>query len=85
MSTTRAKSRALDRTGPDTDAAVREDFLRVVSHVGLGPERAAALVEGWSGRPFGTCGPPELLPLLDEILALVRGTMDAPAGPPCDA
>ena len=85
MSTAREQSRGEYRTAPDTDAAVREDFLRAVSHLGLGPERAAALVEGWSGRPFATCRPPQLLSLLDELLALARRAMDTPARPACDA
>ncbi len=85
MSTTREQSPAQCRAAPVTDAAVREDFLRAVSHVGIGPERAAALVERWSGRPFGTCGRSELLPLLDELLSQVRGAMDTPGRPACDA
>jgi len=71
--TTRAKSPHAARPAiTDVDAQFREDFLRAVLHFGLGRDDAEALVQACCGRPFGACGPVELLPILDDLLALAR-------------
>ena len=67
------------------EAALREDFLRLVAPVGLGPDRAAALVEASSGKPFETCRPADLLAVLDELQAALRRATHAHQEPVCDA
>jgi hypothetical protein len=67
------------------DAAIREDFLRLVARVGLGPDRAAALVEASSGRPFETCRPADLLAVLDEPQAALQRATHPDQEPVCDA
>jgi hypothetical protein len=62
---------ARDRT-PDPEAAYREDLLRLLARLGLDAVEAVALVEANTGRPFETCSPADLLPLLQELLALVH-------------
>jgi len=71
--TTRAKSPHAARPAiTDVDAQFREDFLRAVLHLRLGRDDADALVQACSGRPLGACGPAELLPILDDLLALAQ-------------
>ena len=73
MPTTRAKSpHSATPAIADVDAQFREDFLRAVLHLRLGRDDAEALVQACSGRPFGVCGPAELLPILDDLLALAQ-------------
>jgi hypothetical protein len=72
VSTLRLHVGAAERRRLDADADFRDDFLRAASRVGLGRDQAVALVEVSSGRPFATCGATDLLPALDELLALVR-------------
>jgi hypothetical protein len=67
------------------EAAFREDFLRLLSRVGLGPDRAAALVEAASGQPFETCRPADLLPVLHELQAALQRATHANQEPVCDA
>jgi hypothetical protein len=67
------------------EAAFREDFLQLVARVGLGPDRAAALVEASTGKPFDTCRPADLLAVLDELQAALQRTTHAHQEPPCDA
>jgi hypothetical protein len=75
---------AAERRGLDADAAFREDFLRAVSHVGLGRDQAVALVEASSGRPFAACGPSDLLPILTDLLTLAQRTTHVHRGPACN-
>jgi len=56
----------------DPDAAWREDFLRLLARLDLEPAKAIALVEAGTGQPFETCSPSQLVPLLRELLDLVR-------------
>jgi hypothetical protein len=66
------RRRTVKRPRSDTHGKLREDFLRAVWHLRIGRHQAQALVEACSGRPFGVCGPAELLPILDELLAVAR-------------
>ena len=59
---------------PDAGTAFREDFLQVVASIGLSPDEAALLVEVSSGDPFAACAPTDLLPILDDLLALAQRT-----------
>lgn len=65
---------AEERPGPDANATFRKDFLRAISHVGLGQDQAVALVEAPTGRPYAACGAADFLPILDDLLVLVRRT-----------
>jgi hypothetical protein len=56
----------------DAEATFREEFLSLVAQVGLGRDRAVALVEAVRGRPFTACGAQDLVSVLDELLALAR-------------
>ena len=67
------------------DAAMREDFLRLLARVGIGRDRAAALVEATSGRPFETCRPSDLLAVLDELQAALQRAAQVNGEPTCDA
>jgi len=57
---------------PDPDAAYRDDLVHVLAQLGLEPAKAVALVEAATGRPFESCSPTHLLPLLQELPTLVR-------------
>jgi len=71
---------------PDPDAAYRDDLVHVLGQLGLEPARAVALVEATTGRPFETCSPTHLLPLLQELPTLVRGcTTPLEVRPACRA
>ena len=83
MSTRSVRGVAAPLRDADADATFREDFLLVVSRVGLGRHQAAALVEASIGRPFGACGAGHLLPILDELLALAQRTTRVNGGPAC--
>ncbi|MGI9149245.1 MAG: hypothetical protein ACR2IK_22310 [Chloroflexota bacterium] len=74
MSTSTLKARAADELDSVADAIFREEFLGAVSHVGLGQDQAVALVEASTGRPYAVCGAADLLPILGDLLALVRRT-----------
>jgi hypothetical protein len=54
------------------DAEYRADFVLVLSHLGLEHGAVVALAERYTGRPFETCSPAHLSPLLQEVAALVR-------------
>jgi len=69
----------------DAGTAFREDFLQVVASIGLSPDEAALLVEASSGHPFAACAPADLLPILDDLLALVQRTTRTGPGPACGA
>jgi hypothetical protein len=69
----------------DADTAFREDFLLLVARIGLSRDEAAMLVEASSGQPFDACRPPELLPILDVLLALAERTAHTSSEPPCGA
>jgi hypothetical protein len=60
------------RQDSDPDAAYREDFVRLLARLGLQPDLAIALVEAGTGHPFATCSPAQLVPLLEELLELLR-------------
>jgi hypothetical protein len=64
-------TRAVEGIG-NLDADYRAEFARVLGQLGLQPTAVAALVEGNTGRPFETCSPAHLKPVLEELLALVR-------------
>ena len=51
----------------DPEAAYREDFLRLLARLELEPALAIALAETVTGRPFETCTPMQLVPLLKEL------------------
>ena len=67
------------------EAALREDFLRLLARIGLGPGRARALVEATNGRSFDTCRPADLLAVLDELQAALQRATQADGEPTCDA
>jgi len=56
----------------DADAAYREDFVRVVAHVGVDWHQAASLAEALSGRRFQACSPADLVPALAQLVALAE-------------
>jgi hypothetical protein len=63
-----------ERSSADADARFRADFLRAVWRIGLEYASAVAVVEACTGRPFAACGACELLPVLGNLLALLRST-----------
>ncbi len=58
--------------GTDAEAAYRKDVLRLLSRLGLEPAQAIALLEADTGRPFEACSPAQLVPVLQELLELLR-------------
>jgi len=56
----------------DSDAAYREDFLKLLVRLELEPAQAIALLEAGIGRPFESCSPGQLVPLLQDLLELLR-------------
>jgi hypothetical protein len=71
---------------PDPDATYRDDLVRVLGQLGLEPAKAVALVEATTRRPFETCSPTHLLPLLQELPTLVRAcTTPLEVTPACRA
>ncbi len=56
----------------DAGVAYRQDVLRLLSRLGLEPTEAVALLEANTGRRFETCSPAQLVPLLQELLELLR-------------
>jgi hypothetical protein len=83
VSTRRVHGGAAQRRGLDGDVNLREDYLRAVSHVGVGRNQAVALVEASSGQPFAACRAVHLLPILGELLELAQRTTHANGGPAC--
>jgi len=82
VSTIRLSARPAS-VAPDVGTAFREDFLQVVARIGLSRDQATELVEASSGQPFAACVPTDLLPILDDLLALARRatrTVPGPAG-----
>jgi hypothetical protein len=67
----------------DPNTAYRDDFLRLVTSIGLSREAAVLLVEASSSRPFDACTSAELLPVLDDLLALARRTIHTGPRPAC--
>lgn len=59
---------------PEAGTTFREDFLQLVTRIGLSRDEAAQLVEASSGRSFAACVPADLLPILDDLLALAQRT-----------
>jgi hypothetical protein len=51
----------------------RQDVLRLLSRLGLEPAQVIALLEADTGRPFEACSPAQLVPVLRELLDLLRG------------
>jgi len=84
MSTIRLSARPAE-VAPDVGTACREDFLQVVASIGLRPDEAALLVEASSGHPFVACAPADLLPILDDLLALAQRTTRTGPGSACGA
>ena len=80
MSTIRLSTRPA-LIAPDAGTAFREDFLQVVARIGLSPDEAAQLVEASSGQSFAACLPADLLPILDDLLALAHRTTETGPGP----
>ena len=60
----------IDKT--DAGVAYRQDVLRLLSRLGLEPAQAIALLEADTGRPFEACSPAQLVPVLQELLDLLR-------------
>jgi len=79
MSTIRLNARPASAT--EAGSAFREDFLQVVARIGLSPDEAAQLVEASSGQSFAACLPADLLPILDDLLALAHRTTGTGPGP----
>jgi hypothetical protein len=67
---TQSCSTRTESTNPD--AAYREDFLKLLVRLEMEPARAIALLEAGTGRPFEACSPMQLVPLLQELLELLR-------------
>ena len=55
-----------------TEAAYREEFLKLLARLDLEPAEAIALVEAGTGRRFEMCSPEQLVPVLQELLEVVR-------------
>lgn len=64
----------------DAEAAYREEFLKLLAHLDLESAEAIALVEAGTGRRFEMCSPEQLVPVLQELLQVVRSYH-----PPVDA
>ena len=56
----------------DNAAEYRAGFLRLVAHLGLDAGAGARFAECVTGRRFGTCGPDELWPVVEQLRALVH-------------
>src|SRR6266851_6354145 len=80
VSTIRLSARPTS-VAPDAGTAFREDFLQVVARIGLNPDEAAQLVEASTGQPFAACAPADLLPILEDLLALAQRTTRTGPGP----
>jgi hypothetical protein len=64
----------------DPEAAYREDFLKLLARLALEPDQAIALIEAVTGKPFESCSPTQLVPLLQQLLELLhsdRNPVDA--------
>jgi hypothetical protein len=70
-------TRTLTRTA--SEAAYRDDVLKLLARLDLEPAEVIALVEAGTGRPFEMCSPVQLVPLLQELLEIVR-SYDRPVG-----
>ena len=80
MSTIRLSTRPAS-VAPDVGTAFREDFLQVVARIGLSRDQATQLVEASSGQPFASCVQADLLPILEDLLALAQRTARTGPGP----
>jgi hypothetical protein len=60
------------RTAQLDAAAYRKDFLQLLTSLDLKPGQAIALVEAGTGRPFDTCSPMDLVPLLQQLLEVLH-------------
>jgi hypothetical protein len=56
----------------DREATYREEFLKLLARLDMQPAEAIALVEAATGRLFQTCSPTQLVPVLQELLEVVR-------------
>lgn len=56
----------------DAGAEYRAGFLRAVAHLGLSASDGTRLAERLTGRSFASCGPAELQPVIEQLLALVH-------------
>ena len=54
------------------DPAYREEFLRVLARLQVDRSLAIALTEAATGRPFETCSPTHLVPLLQHLMELLH-------------
>jgi len=72
MSTAMSISQRDVRVATSAEAAYREDFMRVVAHVGVDSRQAATLAEATSGRRFQACSPADLVPALAQLVALAE-------------
>ena len=59
-----------DSTDPDT--AYRQDVLELLGELELDPRQAVGLVEACTGRPFDSCSPMQLVPVLYRLLELLH-------------
>ena len=64
-------SKCWTRNTPSDDA-YREDFLRLLARLQLERGQVIELVESATGRPFESCSPTHLLPLLRQLLELLH-------------
>jgi len=72
MSTAMSISQRDVRVATSAEATYREDFMRVVAHVGVDSRQAASLAEVTSGRRFQACSPADLVPALAQLVALAE-------------
>jgi hypothetical protein len=67
--TPRSTTSRIHPTQPD--AAYREEFLRVLACLQVDRASGIALAEAATGRPFETCLPTHLVPLLQQLLEVL--------------
>jgi hypothetical protein len=58
-------------TQRDADA-YREDFLRLLARLQMERAQAIGLVEAATGRPFESCSPMDLVPVLRQLLDVLH-------------
>ena len=56
------------------DADLVDDVLHLLGQIGLSRDEATTFVEMFTGHPRAACTPAELLPMLEDLLALTRRT-----------
>jgi hypothetical protein len=71
MSECSRESRGAWVESTDPDAAFRAQFLKLLDCLQVEPACAIALAEASAGRPFESCTPVHLVPVLDDMLRLL--------------